>query len=226
MADENGLMVVWADVDADFVTEFRRWHNCEHMSERVHIPGFITGRRYCGTGEAAMFMMYYETQTPEVLASQAYHAALNSPTPWTSEVLTHLKNPARSIYRIMASAGSGVTTATPFLATLRFNLSGNDEAILSCYRETILPRLAAQKGVARVRLWAIDEQISGIMTAERKIYGGGPGQQRYLIVIDLVCERQAVMPGDLPGLSAGDAARHTNIIAESGWLDFALEAPR
>jgi len=216
-------MAFWSDIDSGYVTEYRRWHNCQHMLERVSIPGFLTGRRYCGNGDAAMFFMFYETEAPEVLASQAYHDALNNPTPWTAEALKHFRNPARNIYRLLAGNGADVTAATPFLATIRFNLAENDVAVLACYREEILPGIAAQDDVKRVRLWAIDEEISGIMTSERKIYSGGPGEQRYLLIIELMFEREAIQPGDLPGLDAEDAARHVNVFSESGWLDFALE---
>ena len=225
MTVANGMMAFWADIDVDYVREFRRWHNCEHMSERLHIPGFINGRRYCGNGDAAMFLMYYETRTPEVMASKAYHAALNNPTPWTGESLTHFRNPARNIYRLLGGSGSSVAAATPFLATIRFNLTDDNESILSQYREKILPELTAQEDVVRARFWAIDEEISAIMTSERKIYNGGPGQQRYLLFIELTSERQAIMPDELPGLTADAAVRHANIFAECGWLDFASEAP-
>ncbi len=46
-------MAFWADIDADYVTEFRRWHNCEHMSERVHVPGFVAGESRCGKASGA-----------------------------------------------------------------------------------------------------------------------------------------------------------------------------
>ena len=223
MVEANGIMAFWADIDAEYVTEFRRWHNCQHMLERVSIPGFLTGRRYCGSADAAMFLMYYETEAPEALASQAYHDALNNPTPWTSEALKHFRNPARNIYRLLATSGADVTAATPFLATIRFNLAAEDASILACYREKILPNIAAEDGVKRVRLWTIDEEISGIMTSERKIYSGGPGQQRYLLIIELMSEREAIQPSELPGQDGEDAARHINIFSESGWLDFALE---
>jgi hypothetical protein len=219
----TGMMAFWADIDTDYVTEFRRWHNCEHMAERVAIPGFVTGRRYCGNGDAAMFLMYYETETPEVLASEAYHAALNSPTPWTGETLKHFQNPARNIYRLEAAAGPDLSIAAPFVATIRFNLSGDAESITQRYRDAVLPQLAADRDVRRARLWTIDADISGIMTSERKLYGGGPGQQQYLLFIELTAERGPFTPDNLPGLAPDDATRHQDVFAESGWLDFALE---
>ena len=223
MSDATGLMGFWSDIDADYVTEFRRWHNCEHMAERVGIPGFLAGRRYCGNGDAAMFLMYYEAETPGVLGGEAYHAALNSPTPWTREALKHFRNPSRNIYRLIASEGAPPARATPYLATMRFNLSGNDDAIIADYRASVLPGLASHADIARARLWEIDAAISGMDTSERRIYGGGPGQQRYLLFVELNTELAPFAPAALPGLTAGQAAQHVNVFSETGWLDFALE---
>lgn len=226
MTEASGLMAFWADIDADYVTEFRRWHNCEHVSERVNIPGFVNGRRYCGSGEAAMFLMYYEAETPEVLASEAYFAALNNPTAWTKQALTHFRNPARNIYRLAAADGAAPKEPAPFIASIRFNLAADEESIVAAYGESVLPALAAEAAIARARLFRIDEEISGMVTSERKIYGGGPGEQRYLLLLELTDERPALMPEDLPELPDGAAGRHADVFAEAGWLDFALEAPR
>ena len=38
-----GLMAFWADIDRDYESRFLEWHNCEHMPERVSVPGFREG---------------------------------------------------------------------------------------------------------------------------------------------------------------------------------------
>ena len=45
-ADATGLMAFWSDIDDDYVLRYQEWHNCEHVPERVAIPGFLRGRRY------------------------------------------------------------------------------------------------------------------------------------------------------------------------------------
>ena len=47
-AEPAGLMAFWADIDTDYEMRFLEWHNCEHMPERVSVPGFCEGRRYRG----------------------------------------------------------------------------------------------------------------------------------------------------------------------------------
>jgi hypothetical protein len=41
--NSQGLLAFWADIDSDYVLRFQQWHNCEHMPERLSIPGFLGG---------------------------------------------------------------------------------------------------------------------------------------------------------------------------------------
>jgi hypothetical protein len=223
MSEPTGLMAFWADFEDAAITDIRRWHNCEHMLERVSIPGFQRGRRYRGSGDAATFLMFYETDTAEVLASAPYRAALDAPTDWTRQSLLHFRNPARNIYALAASAGRAPASPAPFLTTLRFNADLDDVAGL--YAARVLPRLTEQDGVLRARLWTIDEDISGIQTSERQIYGGGPGEQAFVLFIERTTEHAPETPETLPGLSDAERTAHRDLFPEAGWLDFALEAP-
>ena len=54
------------------------WYQREHLSERLAVPGFRTGRRYRGSGDGPGFLALYETDDVGVLASPAYSSA--SPT--------------------------------------------------------------------------------------------------------------------------------------------------
>ncbi len=223
MSETKGLMAFWADFEPADVEELRRWHNCEHMLERVSIPGFVHGRRYRGNDEAQTFLMYYETETAAVLGSKAYQQALNTPTAWTQSALRLFRNPARNIYSLLAACGVKHERAAPFLATIRFNHRADGNDVLQTYRESVLPALADLPSVERARLYMIDEAISGIMTAERQIYGGGPGQQKYLLFVELADEISAYEPAELPGMVSGLGPGHRDIFSEVGWLDFWLE---
>lgn len=33
----KGLLAIWADIDEDYRMEFEKWHNCEHMADRVKL---------------------------------------------------------------------------------------------------------------------------------------------------------------------------------------------
>lgn len=176
MSDASGLMAFWARIDAAYLDRFRQWHNSEHMPERVSIPGFLAGRRYLGHGTNDFFLMMYETRDPAVLASAGYLARLNSPTVWTRETLPHFREPVRNIYRRIATRGTSDLFGAPCLVSVRFNADALDGQLVE--------GLAALPGAARTRLYEIDGDISGIQTSERKIYGGGPGAQRYLLLVE------------------------------------------
>lgn len=223
MREPTGLMAFWADFEQEAIRDIRRWHNCEHMLERVSIQGFQRGRRYRGNEGCATFLMYYETDDAAVLGSEPYRAALDAPTDWTRKALTHFRNPARNIYRLVGRAGTAPASPAPFLATLRFNADLDDVGTI--YRDRVLSGLAERPDVIRARLWEIDSEISGIQTSERKIYGGGPGEQAFVLFVELAVEGAPFTPETLPGLSEAEAQAHRDLFPEVGWLDFALEAP-
>jgi hypothetical protein len=176
MGDAGGLMAFWARIEAAYLDRFRQWHNSEHMPERVSIPGFLAGQRYLAHGTNDFFLMMYETRDPAVLGGADYLARLNAPTEWTRETLPHFREPVRNIYRRIAARGASDLFAAPCLVSVRFNADAPDGKLVES--------LAAMPGAARTRLYEIDSDISGIQTSERKIYGGGPGAQRYLLLAE------------------------------------------
>ena len=181
--DAKGFMAFWTDITEEYVLRFQEWHNCEHTIERTSVPGFMVGRRYRGIGEGApMFFISYETTEPGVFKSKPYMDRLNDPTPWTQEALTHFHNIMRNIYRVVGVAGEQAPAEAPYALTVRFNIKPEAEAeTVDWYVKECLPAMASVDGVFRVRLFEVDEEISNIKTTERAIYGGGPGQQKYLI---------------------------------------------
>jgi hypothetical protein len=207
MADGTGLMAFWTRIEKSYLARFRQWHNGEHMPERVSIPGFLAGQRYLGHGSEDFFLMMYETREPAVLGGPDYLARLNTPTAWTRESLPYFREPARNIYRRLAARGASDLFTAPCLVSVRFNAAAAPAAEL-------VARVAAQPGAARTRLFEIDAAISGIQTSERKIYGGGPGEQCYLLLVECA-------------LGAGeDGAPLRKLLAEAAgdWRDVFLDA--
>lgn len=205
MTDGNGLMAFWTRIETSYLERFRRWHNSEHMPERVSIPGFLAGQRYLGHGTGNFFLMMYETREPAVLGGPDYLARLNAPTPWTRESLQHFREPARNIYRRLNALGKTDLFAAPCLVSVRFNAANPPVDLVA--------RVAAQSGAARTRMFEIDSAISGIQTSERKIYGGGPGEQRFLLLVEC-----AIGAGE-----EGAPLRKLLAEAASGWRDVFLD---
>jgi len=203
MSDGTGLMAFWTRIESGYLDRFREWHNCEHIPERVSIPGFLAGQRYLAHGTDNYFLMMYETREPAVLAGPDYLARLNSPTAWTRESLQHFREPVRNIYRRRAASGEIDLFRAPCLVAARFNADSPDE--------TLVESVAAERGAARTRLYEVDTAISSIQTSERKIYGGGPGEQRYLLLIEC-----AIGAGD-----EGSPLR--GLLARASWRDVFLD---
>ncbi|MDP6346220.1 MAG: hypothetical protein QF578_03595 [Alphaproteobacteria bacterium] len=222
----RGLMAFWADIGHDHTLRFQQWHNCEHIHERVGIPGFNVGRRYRGIGEAPKFLMFYETDDAAVLGSEPYLERLNDPTPWTQESLPYFRNPMRNIYGLVAEHGAPAPTEAPYMHVFRFNLP-DGEGALDWHGQQWLPAVSAIDEVHRGRLYAVDEAISGIMTSERQIYGGGPGQQKYLAMFETTCpDTSTLATWQAAEQGCPDAADHLagrrDLFCESSWLEIAL----
>ena len=215
----TGMMAFWADIDADYVLRYQQWHNCEHVPERVSIPGFVEGRRYRALDDRPHFLMFYDTQTASVLASDAYMAALNKPTSWTKEALTHFRNPTRDIFSRLAVAGKRRKFAAPYITSMRFDLP---EAAESMYTGKFVQAASELENVERVRLYKADSAIGNMGTSERKVHGGGPGKQAYLLLI----EETLPPTDDQSPISRADAAIGGDIQRESEecnkyWLEIA-----
>ncbi len=229
--EAKGLLVIWGDVDPDYRIEYQKWHNCQHMTERVSIPGFHVGRRYQGIGEAPEFLMYYETENSKVLASEPYLHCQNNPTPWTKEAIAHLKNIVRAIYSLVSSFGKKAPTEAAYIHLVKFNAApASDEKVIKWFKESHLPEISALPGVHRARLYQMDDEVSSISTEERKMHGGGPGQQKFLAYYELA---NLDLPDSRAWRKAGRGIEAKakipigleNVIRESYWLDFSMYAP-
>ncbi len=187
--DARGLMAFWTNIDDEHLLEVQKWHNCEHVTERVTIPGFLVGRRYRGVDKAHTYLMYYETTDTSILQSEPYLHALNNSTPWTKKSLKYFKNNIRNIYELITIEGTSAITEAPYLYIIRFNIASEKEnEVVNWLKTYYLSKISALSNVYRCCLYQIDEKISNIMTGEREIYGGGPGQQKYLLMFELASQ--------------------------------------
>uniref|UniRef100_UPI000B7FEFB1 hypothetical protein n=1 Tax=Candidatus Entotheonella palauensis TaxID=93172 RepID=UPI000B7FEFB1 len=208
-------------------------HNCEHIPERVNIPGFHVGHRYRAFDDTRDFFMVYETDTAEVMQSEPYLHSQNHPTPWTRQSVSHFRDPLRTIYTLVAQTGDQPALDAPYLLLVRSNPPGRSDGadeVMQWYETEHLPRLGAVEGVHRARLYRAELEISNIMTAERQVHGAASGSQQFLAMYEMSAP-------DIPHSGAWrEAARGTNWSAEMVaalqnvereryWLNFALWAP-
>lgn len=228
-AEPAGLMVFLADIDPRYEARFLEWHNCEHMPERVSVPGFREGRRYRDLGGSPRFLMMYFTDSAGVLGSRPYVERLDHPTPWTRESLGHFRNPSRNVYTVLAGRGRTSLREFPYLISIRFDIAPDAEArIRPSIEDRLVPRLAALPRVGRLRFFGIDAAVSGIETAERGLHAGGPGSQPFLLLAECA-QPNAAESGQwqapwtaLDGSMAGGKPPLANVIREVFRVDYVL----
>ena len=103
----QGVLAIWHTITPEGEPEYWRWHDREHIPERVGVPGFLRGRRYRSLERSLDYLDLYEVEDAETLRSAPYLARLNDPTPWTRRMVPHFLNTLRIGYRVAASAGRG-----------------------------------------------------------------------------------------------------------------------
>lgn len=156
-------------------------------------------------------------------------AALNNPTPWTREALTHFQNPVRGIYSLIAVAGAEGPFAAPYVVSLRFDLpvEGEGDGDEMAYKDVWVRAACEAESVQRVQLYRADSAVGNLATSERKIYGGGPGKQVYLLLIEQSLSPDRDVSGDDDAVSRGDAAlgkevrQRVNEERRGYWLEIA-----
>lgn len=187
-ADESdsarGLMAFWANVAAEHQPAYQRWHNAEHVAERLRIQGFVRGHRYRSVKDETRFLMYYETDGPEVLTSEAYLAALNMPTERTRTALTWFRNPVRNVYALYATWGHGPRTPASIVVTARFV----DRTAWNGYvRPSVslgIPPALFGYGVRRLREYRLDPDGSAMRTSEASLHGARSGLTGGLLLLE------------------------------------------
>ncbi len=182
----QGVLAIWNGIAPESEDDFYRWHNTEHMPERVGVPGFLRGRRYLSAARPRDFFTLYETESVETIRSEPYLARLNDPTPWTRRVVAHFRDTMRVGCRVVASCGRGqggaVLTARLFprgvgAKWLRAGLTAPD---------LVLARQLA--GVLGIHVLEPVPETTEIQTTEKQLRGPqageGTGPQPWVLLVE------------------------------------------
>ncbi len=182
----QAAMLLTFDIAEEAIAEHDDWHTHEHLPERLSIPGFLRGTRWVATSSAPRYLVLYEVERLETLASPAYLERLNNPSPWTQKMMPHYRGMTRGLCSVASSQGHGMGH---FAWLLRFKPRvGEDAALESWLSRELLPRLPAQRGLSSVHL--LRSGLAPEMTAEQRIRGADTGVDWALIVTGY--ERAAV----------------------------------
>lgn len=213
----SGLVVIWNDVAWAGRDTFYRWHNGEHMPERVAIDGFLRGRRYVRDGLAEIeWLTLYETQTLQVLSGDSYLDRLNNPTPWTLEAVSHFRNVTRALTRVERSLGEadgGVAMVAGYMVDQKSRTVVVD-GLGACVED-----VANQSGICAAHMSVTDAAASSVVTAERRVRGNTDEAPDLVVLIEAsvpgaLCRAQALLDAaasSVDGLSVLRAPGHYSL---------------
>lgn len=163
----EAALAMWWDVTPSRRADFEHWHTHEHFPERLGVPGFRRATRWTSADGGEGIFVMYELADYEVLASAAYLARLNSPTPWSTRLMPEHRNMVRSQCRVLESRG---TATARHALTIRLSpVPGRDDALRAAMRD-LATRLPGERGVAGLHL--LRHQTPAIApTEEQKMRG-------------------------------------------------------
>ena len=145
-ANPTGILALWNDCRTGQESLYEKWYQGEHLHDRVSIPGFKLGRRHESVDGAPKYFTYYETESAEVLFSEAYLYQLDNPSTLTREVMRGVfinasRTACKCIHRVGETRGSHVITARSATPVNEDNL------------KTIADHLNSTSGCLRSEVW-------------------------------------------------------------------------
>ena len=174
----KAALAMWWDMSSSRRAEFVHWHTHEHFPERLGIPGFRRATRWTSAdGDEGIFVMY-ELADYDVLASPAYVARLNAPTPWSTRLMPDHRNMVRSQCRVMESRG--INPARNALTVRLSPASGRGDLLRSAIRR-MSEHIPLQPGFAGLHLLR-HETPPMAATEEQKIRGNDDRTADWVIV--------------------------------------------
>jgi hypothetical protein len=173
----SAAMLLSFDVEADAIEEHDRWHTHEHLPERLSIPGFRRGTRWTASDGAPRYMVLYEVESLATLASEAYLARLNNPTPWTTRMMPRYKGMNRGLCAVVGSFGLGQGGTA---ALIRFTPEASHSTPLIRWMLEALRAVPQMPGLGSAHL--LQGAQTAAMTNEQRIRGADRGVDSALIV--------------------------------------------
>lgn len=154
----RGLLMVYADIPAEYEAEFNRWYNEEHIPERLALPGVFNAARYEAVRGGPKYLACYELDTPEAYFSPPWQYCLANPTPWTERMSPHkigsrfVRNIYRMIYPSVLSDEIAQADMAPALLVGRMEVPSHlDATFNSAYNNERLPLYRSIPGYIRAR---------------------------------------------------------------------------
>lgn len=174
----SAAMLLSFDIEADAIAEHDRWHTHEHLPERLSIPGFRRGTRWIATGDGPRYMVLYEVESLATLASEAYLARLNNPTPWTTKMMPYYRGMNRGLCNVLGSFGFGQGGSA---ALIQFTSEpSHSESLKRWLLEEALQAVPHMSGLGSAHL--LQGAQAAAMTNEQRIRGADAGVDSAVII--------------------------------------------
>jgi hypothetical protein len=198
--DPGGILVIWNGITDEGEAEYYRWHDGEHIPERLSVPGYRRGRRFVHAERPREYLTVYETAGVDVFGSPPYLAQLARPTPWSQAVQRSFRDMVRRVFRVVACEGRG-EGGVILVARVAVDPS-RSAAFAEWAGQTLLPALAGTAGVVAVR--ALAHEPAATRRIGGQAHDGGPGAS--LLWLVLVECGDASVAGAVGGLGLGPDA--------------------
>jgi hypothetical protein len=159
MISANGFLAIWSDIPSDYETDYLHWLTREHIKERLAVPGFLGVRVFRALLDGiCRYLIIYDLQDGNVLASAPYLSRLNNPTPWSQRIMPRLSNFRRGGGWVQWKAGHG---RGGFIAALAIEPRKG--------LPTGLEKLVSADRICAISFFETDLTSSGITTAEKQL---------------------------------------------------------
>jgi len=181
MISANGFLAIWSDIPSDYETDYLHWLTREHIKERLAVPGFLGARVFRALlDDIRRYLIIYDLQDGNVLASAPYLSRLNNPTPWSQRIMPRLSNFRRGGGRVQWKAGHG---RGGFIAALAIEPRKG--------LPTGLEKLVSADRICAISFFETDLASSAIATAEKQLRAGDESFA-VLIVLEGLDERALI----------------------------------
>jgi hypothetical protein len=173
-------LAIWHDVAPENWQDTIDWYDREHHAERVDIRGFLSARRYVAVEATPRLFIRYETESVDVLSSQAYLERVNNPTPWSLARQPTIINNTRTVCQVTAREGRA---EGGFALSLR--LTPRDQGVDARYLgwEDLSGGLMKRWGILAAELWTADLDRTTIPSSEKLLRAIPDAMTNVVIVV-------------------------------------------
>lgn len=178
-----GVLAIWNGIAEVAEADFIAWHIGEHIPERVSVPGFLRGRRYCAIEGQPKYFNFYETEDWHTLTSPAYMERLNAPSEWTTRVVRHFQDTSRTMCSLACSEGRGDGA---WIATCRLGARQEREAFIAAMKAQIISPTLATPSIVAVHLLEGQRAQNDAPTAEKALRGQPDAVAEWILLVEAV----------------------------------------